>query len=321
MGVIFRNSKMYGNNPNIATIGIGGGYAPIGTIISYMGTTAPQDYLICNGTTYNIIDYPQLASFFEVQFGTKNHFGGDGTTTFAVPDLQGEFLRGSGTNSHSGEGNGGAVGEHQNATEIPSVFSNSSGTKIISRKKDQTNANGPLNADSGFNTNTTGTAVTSSWTTGFGSSYERYTARPTNTSVLYCIKAKVQGEEYSTTEKIVGTWIDGKPLYQKTVVIDLSTFSTIDTARQFITLAELNINTDICYIAEGFHITPTTTKKGFNPIVEPVGTEAYSLIRVITSSSNITIQGLAEGTSWLRSSLGESGHEIILTVKYTKTTD
>ena len=73
----------------------GGGFAPIGTIIAFMGTTAPQDYLACDGTVYNIADYPRLAQFFTDQFGSANKFGGNGTTTFAVPDLKGEFLRGT----------------------------------------------------------------------------------------------------------------------------------------------------------------------------------------------------------------------------------
>ena len=28
------------------------------------------------------------------------------------------------------------------------------------------------------------------------------------------------GEEYSTNETVIGTWIDGKPLYRKVVIID-----------------------------------------------------------------------------------------------------
>ena len=129
------------------------------------------------------------------------------------------------------------------------------------------------------------------------------------------------GNDYSTDEQIIGTWIDGKRLYQKTVAIDLSTFSAIDTTRQYVTLAELNIDTDMCYIAEGFHVTLTSSVKGINPIVEPVGTEAYSLIRVVISNLKVTIQGLTEGTSWLRSSLGNNGHMVVVTIQYTKTTD
>lgn len=74
---------------SVPTIGIGGGYAPIGTVISYMGVTAPQDYLACDGSTYNISAYSDLADFFESQFGSKNYFGGDGVTTFGVPTLTG----------------------------------------------------------------------------------------------------------------------------------------------------------------------------------------------------------------------------------------
>lgn len=74
---------------SVPTIGIGGGYAPIGTIISYMGVTAPQDYLACDGSVYNISAYTDLADFIESQFGSKNYFGGNGTTTFGVPTLTG----------------------------------------------------------------------------------------------------------------------------------------------------------------------------------------------------------------------------------------
>lgn len=108
---------------------------PIGTIISYMGLTAPQDYLVCDGAEYNITDYSELARFFETQFGAANHFGGDGTTTFAVPNLQ----------------------------------------------------------DSG-----------------------------SNAAVLHCIKAvtSMPAENvYSTEERVVGQWIDGKPIYRKVFAI------------------------------------------------------------------------------------------------------
>lgn len=60
---------------------------PIGHVISFMGTSAPEHYLICDGTEYNITDYRELADFINTQFGSYNYFGGDGTTTFAVPDL------------------------------------------------------------------------------------------------------------------------------------------------------------------------------------------------------------------------------------------
>lgn len=60
---------------------------PVGHIISHMGTIVPKHYLICDGSEYNIADYPYLAQHIQDNFSTVNHFGGDGVNTFAVPNL------------------------------------------------------------------------------------------------------------------------------------------------------------------------------------------------------------------------------------------
>ena len=59
---------------------------PVGEIITRIGGKAPAHYLICDGSEYNILDYPELASAIEKEFGVVNVFGGDGVTTFAVPN-------------------------------------------------------------------------------------------------------------------------------------------------------------------------------------------------------------------------------------------
>ena len=61
---------------------------PVGSIISYMGNNVPKHYLACDGSEYNIADYPELAKHFKDDLGAVNYFGGDGITTFAVPDKQ-----------------------------------------------------------------------------------------------------------------------------------------------------------------------------------------------------------------------------------------
>ena len=209
-------------NISVPTIGIGGGFAPIGTIISYMGTTAPQDYLICDGTTYNIADYKQLSDFFAAQFGSANFFGGDGVTTFKVPDLRGEFLRGTGINRHSGQGGGDYVGVHQDATFIPIIGGNQNQSKILVRSttgtKDWTSS---YNHDATKQSDTSGCHYDANISGNFVTDFDyptEYSTRPTNTSVLYCIKAVAAGDVYSTTERVVGTWIDGKKVYEKTIV-------------------------------------------------------------------------------------------------------
>lgn len=60
--------------------------APIGTVIEYVGNSNPDYYLACNGKLYNIADYPELFN----KIGNK--FGGDGITTFAVPNYSGTAM-------------------------------------------------------------------------------------------------------------------------------------------------------------------------------------------------------------------------------------
>ena len=169
-------------------INFAGAVTPTGCIMPFMGNTAPVGYLICDGTVYNIEDYSNLANFFLSQFGSINYFGGDGETTFAVPDLKGEFLRGTGTNSHTNQGSGANVGEHRDGTRFPNIGNYNNATVFISV--------GPSNeeisqtADSRITYSSSGARrykdvgiSTDNNTNPF-----LFTSRPTNTSVLYCIK-------------------------------------------------------------------------------------------------------------------------------------
>lgn len=187
------------------------GFTPVGTIISVMGKTAPMNYLACDGTVYNIADYPELAAYFAEQFEASNYFGGNGTTTFAVPDLRGEFIRGTGTNSHANQGSGAEVGTHQDGTTH--MFSAST-TNLYGGYSDSSVSNADYSGIDG---------IKRLKATGTVDSYPNniYTSRPTNTSVLFCIAAKNifmdAGMNYSTEEQVVGTWIDGRPIWQKTI--------------------------------------------------------------------------------------------------------
>ena len=202
------------------------GFTPVGTIIAVMGTTAPTNYLACNGQIVNIADYKELANYFESQFGSKNYFGGNGTTTFGIPDLRGEFLRGTGTNSHANQGSGAAVGTHQDATAMPYEFVDVSSTNKIALSGNSSEALRISNIDSQQmrGTGDSKWLYSTEGTVGPGPStiWDSVTIRPTNTSVLYCIATKNiylnQNLEYnySADEQIVGVWTDGKPIYQKT---------------------------------------------------------------------------------------------------------
>lgn len=63
---------------------------PSGGMMDYGGLVNPAGWLLCNGTIYNKTDYPDLSAIL------GNRFGGDGTTTFAVPDCRGRSTIGAG---------------------------------------------------------------------------------------------------------------------------------------------------------------------------------------------------------------------------------
>lgn len=151
-----------------------------------MGGNTPDGYLICDGSVKNISTYSLLADYFLAQFGKKNYFGGDGTSTFAVPDLRGEFLRGTGTNGHANQGSGGTVGSHQDSTVFSSVTGSNGElylqlSSLGSYQEMKNNFDGDKGPVSGYQ-----------WT--FYRGEIRTDARwrgvrPTNTSVTYIIKA------------------------------------------------------------------------------------------------------------------------------------
>ena len=208
----------------IHTTAVEGYPTPIGTIIAFMGKTAPQNYLACDGSVYKISDYKELADFIKVQFGKYDFFGGDGTITFAVPPLNGEFLRGTGTNAHANQGSGAEVGVHQDATEMPvygawnnsSIYVSKNGYRGIIQKVDSDIIPSSLTRAAVSGTHETWESPEDNIAEGFDTAF---TSRPTNTSVLYCIKALPaairQLDIYSTDETIVGRWINGKPVYRK----------------------------------------------------------------------------------------------------------
>lgn len=155
---------------------------PIGTVISFLGTSAPEDYLVCDGTAYDISDHPELADFFRQQFGTVNHFGGDGETTFAVPDMRNLFLRGF--HGEAEEQLSGEIGMKQAATEHVGLHTLQ--TDYLQ---------GPVsasvkNADAGYYIAARTYMHESGHDNGGDPSVpSMYTSRPVNMAVLFCIKA------------------------------------------------------------------------------------------------------------------------------------
>jgi hypothetical protein len=62
---------------------------PAGSVSMFAGSTAPSGYLSCDGSEISRITYATLFA----AIGTT-HGAGNGSTTFNIPDLRGEFIRG-----------------------------------------------------------------------------------------------------------------------------------------------------------------------------------------------------------------------------------
>jgi hypothetical protein len=137
---------------------------PIGSIIMHAGSTAPLGYFACDGGAVSRITYPLLFA----AIGTT-HGAGNGTTTFNLPDLRGEFVRGwdNGRGVDSGRAFASAqspqIGEHSH------TFSR------------------PINGGSG-QPGGTGGSLTVQNTSATGGTENASETRPRNIALLFCIK-------------------------------------------------------------------------------------------------------------------------------------
>jgi len=62
---------------------------PTGCVLPYAGTTAPEGWLLCDGSAVSRTTYAALYAVL-----LSAHGNGDGLDTFHIPDLRGRFVRG-----------------------------------------------------------------------------------------------------------------------------------------------------------------------------------------------------------------------------------
>lgn len=126
----------------------------------------------------------------------------------------------------------------------------------------------------------------------------------------------LQPVHYSTDEKVVGTWIDGKPLYQKTLVFNYSDMVTSDIIKH-----TQGINSSmISGLKQVFSIDGILITNGYGQV--PIGCKTFADPNDITG-------GYIEVTKYY-TCVGVIGKDIdvqtqfiklYVTVQYTKTTD
>jgi microcystin-dependent protein len=102
---------------------------PTGTIQPHAGGTAPDGFLVCDGTIVDIADYPKLFAVIGTSWGYGNNDG----LTFHLPDLRGRFLRGSTKGMTPAEA---ALRDPDYASRTPSNTGGNSGDAVGSVQDD-----------------------------------------------------------------------------------------------------------------------------------------------------------------------------------------
>lgn len=156
---------------------------PPGMIQTFGGASAPAGWLVCDGSSVSINNYPFLFS------AIKYAWGGSGPN-FNLPDLRGMFVRGTGTNSLYPSAVGGAVGvtgyqpdiylNHSHSVTDPGHF-HSLANQLSSGGASIPGGSGYQFVAANTSLNITNISVNSSNTGGSET-------RPKNFAVLYCIK-------------------------------------------------------------------------------------------------------------------------------------
>jgi microcystin-dependent protein len=82
---------------------------PTGAVIPFAGSSSPSGFLLCDGSAISRTTYATLFSTIGTTFGS-----GDGSTTFNIPNTQGIFVRGAGSQSIGGLTYTGTLGTSQN---------------------------------------------------------------------------------------------------------------------------------------------------------------------------------------------------------------
>lgn len=140
---------------------------PAGTVIYFASSVPPENYLKCNGAEVLRNDFASLFSVIGTTFGV-----GDGATTFNLPDLRGEFIRGWDDERKIDEDR--VFGSWQEDNFKSHQHNSASGVEFAYYGRPGIGANGPTGLRSDG--------------LGFTSSTGENETRPRNVALLACIK-------------------------------------------------------------------------------------------------------------------------------------
>ena len=154
---------------------------PAGTIIHVCMNTPPNGYLKANGQIVSRTTYASLFAAIGTTFGS-----GDGSTTFALPDLRGEFVRSWSDGSSVDSGR--ALGSKQNATRV--YYNNGSAAQGFNNGVYDSDPSAGLDFEGAVERTALGTRPKLTGPSGnFGDSFvDGIRVRPRNIALLACIK-------------------------------------------------------------------------------------------------------------------------------------
>lgn len=161
---LFRNSKSVIFDPSAVL--------PPGSVLAHAGVTAPQGFLLCDGTAVSRTTYGALFKAIGVAHGY-----GDTSTTFNIPDFRGRFLRGvdgiagrdadktARTAANPGGNTGNAVGSVQgNATAKNGLTNSSSSITFGALSRPGTHVHDMSDQSGPYGTNTASSWISTSIT-------------------------------------------------------------------------------------------------------------------------------------------------------------
>ena len=154
---------------------------PVGAVNTFAMSAAPTGWLSCDGSLVSRTTYSTLFTVVGTTYGA-----GDGSTTFKMPDLRGEFVRG--WDDSRGVDTGRAFGSAQSwaIENIVGTF-----TDIRVRLNSIFTATGAFTGSTGASSGDSGAGGANTVNFAFDASNVVNTAtetRPRNIALLYCIK-------------------------------------------------------------------------------------------------------------------------------------
>lgn len=202
---------------------------PIGAIMPFGSDTIPENWLLCDGSAVSRTTYQDLFNTIGTTYGT-----GDGFTTFNLPNLKGKIPVGKDSNDTAFDTLGETGGEKTHTLTVQEMPSHNHKLPI------NVGGSSSIEVLDYLGGSTTGQYYVDSQTTGGGQAHnnlqpyivQNYIIKAFQSSGVVANVVQVETNSqndvyscdyinnklsYSTTEKVVGEWIDGKPLYTKVV--------------------------------------------------------------------------------------------------------